>query len=123
MKKEIRTARKKTAEAGLKLALAIIEIEDIENEQWVSKDKKLSEMLHDAQALCHEICVYIDNRCEPRPTDPIIHLIKEANDDLIAAGYEGPGWYFWDETDAYCHGPFSTRDEASDACREYAKNL
>jgi len=37
--------------------------------------------------------------------------------------FELPGWYFWDETWADYHGPFSTRDEAEDALIEYAKQL
>lgn len=33
------------------------------------------------------------------------------------------GWYFWDETWAYSHGPFKSRREASMALRRYAESL
>ncbi len=38
-------------------------------------------------------------------------------------GYEGPGWYFWDETWAYCHGPYASREEASVAVNKYTEWL
>lgn len=43
--------------------------------------------------------------------------------DLCRRGYSVPGWYFWDETEAYCQGPFQDRDEASRKLDEYAKSL
>lgn len=43
--------------------------------------------------------------------------------DLRDAGYSGPGYYFWDETQSKCHGPFATRAEASKAMRMYAGTL
>lgn len=122
MKKEIEAVRVNAAQAGVKLAIAIVEIENVDREgKWISEDKELSDMLHKAQALCHDICVHIDTRSEAR--NNVLQFIIESNDDLIAAGYEGPGWYFWDETWAYCHGPFDTRDKANDACKEYAKTI
>ena len=33
------------------------------------------------------------------------------------------GWYFWDESWAYAHGPFSTREEAARALKVYADEL
>jgi hypothetical protein len=36
--------------------------------------------------------------------------------------WDGPGWYFSDETEQL-HGPFGSRDEASRAQRNYAKDL
>lgn len=33
------------------------------------------------------------------------------------------GWYFWDESDAYCHGPFCSRDECRDAMNRYVEDL
>lgn len=38
-------------------------------------------------------------------------------------GYRGPGWYFWDETWAYCHGPYDTQEEAGRKVDEYAAAL
>lgn len=33
----------------------------------------------------------------------------EADEELRHAGYTGPGWYFFDETEAYILGPFGTK--------------
>lgn len=38
-------------------------------------------------------------------------------------GWNGPGWYFWDETGAYCYGPYGSAQEANEACSRYAKTL
>jgi hypothetical protein len=38
-------------------------------------------------------------------------------------GYEGPGWYFWDETGAYCHGPYISSALAWDKLVEYCEEL
>jgi hypothetical protein len=38
-------------------------------------------------------------------------------------GWNGPGWYFWDETWANCHGPYLTREEAVAAVIKYAESL
>lgn len=43
--------------------------------------------------------------------------------DLKNAGWDGPGWYFWDETQAHCHGPFGNRDEANAALILYGEHL
>lgn len=37
-----------------------------------------------------------------------------------AWGFRGAGWYFWDETWSYCHGPYLTREEAARQLRRYA---
>lgn len=34
-------------------------------------------------------------------------------------GYTTPGWYFWDETWATCHGPYGTQEEAMTKLLEY----
>lgn len=39
------------------------------------------------------------------------------------AGYEGPGWYYWDETWAYCHGPYKTREATVLALADYCEHL
>lgn len=39
------------------------------------------------------------------------------------AGLSLAGWYFWDETEAYAHGPFGTEDEAISALNVYAEQL
>ena len=43
--------------------------------------------------------------------------------DLATIGYSTPGWYFWDETEAYCRGPYTTEAEAVQALRDYAHSL
>ena len=45
------------------------------------------------------------------------------NFDPHACGYEGPGWYFWDETDAFCYGPYVSPDEALQKLRAYGAKL
>lgn len=27
-------------------------------------------------------------------------------------GFNGAGWYFWDETEAYCYGPYESAEIA-----------
>lgn len=53
-------------------------------------------------------------------------LPQDVSDDsmnMALAGYRGPGWYFWDETDAHCHGPYINEDKAREAFFEYARVL
>jgi hypothetical protein len=55
----------------------------------------------------------------------IIEYLNFPNDkDLEYRGYNGKGYYFWDEADGqYCYGPYSTYDEALVAFDKYAENL
>lgn len=53
----------------------------------------------------------------------MIQYIDQAFEDAIERGYEGPGWYFWDETSVYCYGPFQTEAEASEGELDYARAL
>lgn len=34
-------------------------------------------------------------------------------------GWNGPGWYFWDESQAYCHGPYESGEVANNKLKEY----
>lgn len=34
-------------------------------------------------------------------------------------GWNGPGWYFWDESGAYCHGPYESAEITNNKLREY----
>lgn len=34
-----------------------------------------------------------------------------------------PGWYFWDETEAFAYGPYDDREAAVKAMGEYAETL
>lgn len=44
-------------------------------------------------------------------------------EEEIEYGYKGPGWYFYDENWLYQHGPYNTKKEAQEACKEYAKKV
>jgi hypothetical protein len=52
--------------------------------------------------------------------DPIqVYFSKEElGPDSDLYGWDGPGWYFW-ESEAWIHGPFSTREKAAEAMRHY----
>jgi len=38
-------------------------------------------------------------------------------------GYQGPGWYFWDETQSDCVGPYPSRRKAEEATERYGRYL
>lgn len=45
-------------------------------------------------------------------------------ESAIERGWNGSGWYFWDEADGqYCYGPYSSNILAETALEEYAKSL
>lgn len=50
-------------------------------------------------------------------------VIKNTWLEWQEAGYDGPGWYFWDEVQMYCYGPYKTADDARLAEQEYADTL
>lgn len=52
-----------------------------------------------------------------------VQYIDKPWQDCEHYGYRGPGWYFWDETDAYCYGPYVAEIIASKALDEYAYQL
>jgi len=43
--------------------------------------------------------------------------------NLSYYGFCGEGFYFWDETEACCYGPYSTRDEAQKSLEKYIERL
>lgn len=51
------------------------------------------------------------------------HLDLTGQNQQRAWGYDGPGWYFWDETQSNCIGPFPDVLEATDALHRYAQHL
>lgn len=51
--------------------------------------------------------------------DPV-HCLMTEEVDMDTQEIYLPGWYFWDETWCYRHGPFSTKEEADRACKVYA---
>ncbi len=42
--------------------------------------------------------------------------------DAKAAGWEGPGWYFWDAWEM-CHGPYESEELAREASERYGEWL
>ena len=38
-------------------------------------------------------------------------------------GWVGPGWYFWDETETECYGPYISAKQAELKLKEYANGL
>lgn len=38
-------------------------------------------------------------------------------------GYSSPGWYFWDETQAFRYGPYASGDMCREKMTEYANQL
>lgn len=54
-----------------------------------------------------------------------IQYIEESwhEPDATMSGFTKPGWYFWDETQAYCHGPYETREEAEASIKEYCEKV
>lgn len=43
--------------------------------------------------------------------------------DLELAGFTTPGWYFWDETDTQCYGPFDTEEKATEEREKYIRYI
>lgn len=52
-----------------------------------------------------------------------VWYIDKGIKDLADTGYTTPGYYFWDETDAYCYGPYDTPEIANEKLIEYARIL
>jgi len=53
----------------------------------------------------------------------IQHIDAPWSDDAKLAGYDGPGWYFWDETQTICHGPYDTSKIAETNLHAYGVQL
>jgi hypothetical protein len=53
----------------------------------------------------------------------IEYLYFPNNKDLESRGYSGKGYYFWDEAEQDCYGPYLTYDQALVALDKYAENL
>lgn len=43
--------------------------------------------------------------------------------DGVDCGWNGIGWYFWDETEAWCHGPYESASVAKLKLSEYVNEL
>ena len=49
----------------------------------------------------------------------IVQHITEKFEDADLAGYTLPGWYFWDETESQCYGPFLSETRAKEEQVKY----
>lgn len=47
----------------------------------------------------------------------------EQSRDARSAGWDEDGWYFWDETQANCYGPYETEVIANTKLGEYCEQL
>jgi len=52
-------------------------------------------------------------------------LIDEAAESSFegVVGYNGLGWYFWDETETTIIGPFNNSEEAETGLQKYAESI
>jgi hypothetical protein len=53
----------------------------------------------------------------------IVLLPGEGDHPGVGVRLHDPGWYHYDETWGYVHGPFATPEAAEEACRRYAESL
>lgn len=60
---------------------------------------------------------------QPRPKAQNIQFIKQLWALGEQQGWDGPGWYFWDEVQQYCHGPFNEELDAKIGLSEYMAEL
>ena len=50
------------------------------------------------------------------------YLEKGDFEDAIYRGWNGPGWYFWDEADGqFCYGPYESNAKAELMLEKYCK--
>jgi hypothetical protein len=47
----------------------------------------------------------------------------ESQAQMKEAGYTGPGWYFWDETQSGCYGPYASALKAHQEQARYAREV
>jgi hypothetical protein len=50
-------------------------------------------------------------------------MIEYLKDCAKGWGFDGPGWYFWDEREAYCYGPYDSKEYAKIKFDEYCKRI
>jgi hypothetical protein len=60
--------------------------------------------------------------CMDKSTDFVRYIYKEHKDDKLW-NYNGPGWYFFDETNTDMYGPYKTYEEAIENKKQYIKWL
>lgn len=54
---------------------------------------------------------------------PMVQYISEPFPDAEISGYTSPGWYFWDEAQSHCYGPYESQGQAESALEQYASSL
>lgn len=64
-----------------------------------------------------------DGTYKPTSKADPIRCYPSSTPGLIESGWDGSGWYFWDETWDNLHGPFSTIEDARESLTNYAKTL
>lgn len=42
----------------------------------------------------------------------MVQFLSQMWDTANMQGYAGRGWYFWDEAECDCYGPYDNREEA-----------
>ncbi len=52
-----------------------------------------------------------------------IEYINKQFDNWELAGYTSPGWYFWDETQSGCYGPYESEEIAIKNLEDYCHQL
>ena len=52
-----------------------------------------------------------------------VQLILEDPHPECEFGYTEPGYYFWDETQAFIYGPYDCQEDAQEALAKYAAYL
>lgn len=63
----------------------------------------------------------ITNWIQPYPIHQFIRN-TELTRDQVEAGYTSSGWYFWDETWAFVHGPHTGVEDVEEAFKNTVKS-
>ena len=66
---------------------------------------------------------HLANLKKNKETKTTMILYFENDENPKPDGYNGAGFYFWDETESCCYGPYKTYKEAEDALNKYAEHL
>ncbi len=89
-------------------------------------DCEIRELPADIDGLHTWLHYQLTSRMPKAPVSAFDHINFYAgpwNDAAPGQGYDGPGWYCWDETQANASGPFPDILEARRALDDYASRL
>ena len=53
----------------------------------------------------------------------MLDYLSSSWDKCEAQGFDGEGWYFWDERQYICYGPFKDEESAQKELDKYIKEL